>query len=55
MKCSECGKTLTNADAYGHDCEVTIKPKEFVDTRTGKTVTQFSILDIGYMKPKVKE
>lgn len=22
MNCPECGKTLTDKDAYGHDCEV---------------------------------
>jgi len=25
MRCTECGKQLTDDDAYGHDCEVVLK------------------------------
>lgn len=27
MRCIECGKILTDEDAYGHDCEVCSKAK----------------------------
>lgn len=32
------------------EIEWEIKPKKFRDKRNGKIVTQFSILDIGYME-----
>lgn len=28
MICEECGKRLTNKDAYGHDCEVSTRVKK---------------------------
>jgi len=31
-----------------------MESKKFLDTRTGEIVTQFNILDIGYMK-EIKE
>lgn len=46
MICQECGKKLTNEDAYGHDCEVFAvrklpivkigKKEYFIDERLGE-------------------
>lgn len=40
MKCPECGKKLTNEDAYGHDCEVGVGKKDAgdMDTKVGQIV-----------------